>query len=245
MEQRFTTGILDRRTQSTDWELLHASQAQLKASWVTLCIPAPWKKTKWLARLIRCKQHSVCSILEEECAGVNRWAQIRTVPTLTSALSSPCGSEQGQMETYWTTELSGFLCELTAKWFPKKTNPQLYFSLPGRAKSTHIHVGSLLTVAIMKMHLFFFWVLFSLAVATAPGKKQEQQQKKECFCLRNSRTPLITSVGQSTKTQSSDKSNLSSGRTAAVPVLAHQTTCNFPNGIQGPRPTDFQLDLCF
>lgn len=199
MEQRFTTGILDRRTQSTDWELLHASQAQLKASWVTLCIPAPWKKTKWLARLIRCKQHSVCSILEEECAGVNRWAQIRTVPTLTSALSSPCGSEQGQMGTHWTTELSGFLCELTAKWFPKKTNPQLYFSLPGRAKSTHIHVGSLLTVAIMKMHLFFFWVLFSLAVATAPGKKQEQQQKKSAFVSGIAEPPSLPQLGKAQK----------------------------------------------
>lgn len=128
----------------------------------------------------------------------------------------------------------------------KKQNPQLYFSLPDRAKNTYIHVGALLTVAIMKMHLFFFWVLFSLAVAAPPGKKNKKKNnKKECFCLWNSRIPLITSVGQSTKTQSSDKSNLPSGCSAAVPVLAHQTTCNFPNGIQGPRPTDFQLDLCF
>jgi len=116
----------------------------------------------------------------------------------------------------------------------------LYFSLSQRAKTTYIHVRSLLTVAIMKMHLFFFRILFSLAIATSPGKKKNRR----VFLSLVWQIPALYFT-QSTKMQSSDEFSLSSGCIAAVPVLAHQTTCNFPNGIQGPRPTDVQLDLCF
>lgn len=47
-----------------------------------------------------------------------------------------------------------------------------------------IYACSLLTVAIMKMHLFFFWILLSLAITTSPGerkKTKKQPQQKSIF----------------------------------------------------------------
>lgn len=83
----------------------------------------------------------------------------------------------------------------------KKKHPQLYFSLPGRAKNTYIHVGALLTVAIMKMHLFFFWVLFSFAVAAPPGKKKTRRTttKKNAFVSGIAESPSLPQLGKAQK----------------------------------------------
>lgn len=137
-------------------ELLCANQAKLIAPWVTQ--QRQGNRTKRLAREIRCKH-----------TGVNTWAHIRTV----QMFSSLWGLEQGQAGTYWITEQTVLLWITTKIRIFLFLNPLSVVFLITTDSQNHIYiyVWSLLTVAIMKMHLFFFWILFSLAIATSPGKK--------------------------------------------------------------------------
>lgn len=139
-----------------------------------------------------------------------------------------------------------FFCELPEKpdfFSPQKITSQLNFSLPQKAKTTCIHL--LFThCGHYENASFLLLDLVQPCYSHIAWKKKEPQQKS-IFVSGMAEFHSLLQITQCTKTQSSDKSSLSSDSIAAVPVLAHQATCNFPNGIQGSRPVDFQLDLCF
>lgn len=120
----------------------------------------------------------------------------------------------------------------------------MYFSSPvitESQKHTHPHVQSLLTVAVMKMHLFFFWILFSLAIATSPATKKP----KECFCLWYGRILVFTLNHTKHKTPEQRRIQPLQRLYCCCPSFSLSNYLQFSSRIQGPRPTDFQLDLCF
>lgn len=146
MDQRFKkTGILGKHIQTTVCKLLHASQAKLRAYWVTVYTPARWNKTKLFARQIHCKQGSTSLHAGTKmCWNKNNWAGVRTAQTLTPALRSLWGLEQGQIGTCKITELSEFFCELPGKWFLKKKKvPLTCISHYQRESNPHIYTFNL------------------------------------------------------------------------------------------------------